>query len=137
MARRTTLLLTRFRFDVVAARASHEYPLLAEECRILAFAGSPSSAEWLSEDVAETLLGAKPEANVTPDVARNTVERIIADFSYLATRLDEVARARAEELLETHRRVRTAAKQRGVRYRVEPHLPPDVIGVYVYLPAGV
>ena len=40
----------------------------------------------------------------------------------------------AEELLDAHRRVRQATRQRGVRQRVEPTLPPDVLGVYVYLP---
>jgi len=30
---------------------------------------------------------------------------------------------------------RTAVRLRGLRYKVEPHLPPDVLGIYVYLPA--
>ncbi len=30
--------------------------------------------------------------------------------------------------------VRIAARLKGIRYRVEPHLPPDVLGIYVYLP---
>ena len=38
------------------------------------------------------------------------------------------------ELLEAHQRVRRASKIRKVRYRVEPQLPPDVLGIYVYLP---
>ena len=41
---------------------------------------------------------------------------------------------RAEELLQAHRRVRTAARIKGLRYRVEPDLPPDILGIYVYLP---
>jgi hypothetical protein len=39
-------------------------------------------------------------------------------------------------LLEQHRRVRTAARMQGVSQHVEPQLPPDVLGVYVYLPRG-
>jgi len=31
--------------------------------------------------------------------------------------------------------VRTAAKAKG-SYRIEPQLPPDVLGVYVYLPSA-
>ena len=38
------------------------------------------------------------------------------------------------ELLEAHQRVRRASKIRNVPYRVEPQLPPDVLGIYVYLP---
>ena len=30
--------------------------------------------------------------------------------------------------------VRPAARLKGVRYRVEPQRPPDVLGLYVYLP---
>jgi len=52
------------------------------------------------------------------------------------------ARQRGEELLEAHQRVRRASKARrssrgsygNVHYRVEPQLPPDVLGIYVYLP---
>ena len=40
----------------------------------------------------------------------------------------------AEALLQSHRRERDAAKHKG-RYRVEPKLPADVLGIYVYLPA--
>jgi hypothetical protein len=32
--------------------------------------------------------------------------------------------------------VRQAAHMRGVSYRVEPQLPPDVLGIYVYLPVA-
>ncbi len=31
-------------------------------------------------------------------------------------------------------RVRDAARRKGVRFRVEPQLPPDVLGLYCYLP---
>jgi integrase len=41
---------------------------------------------------------------------------------------------RGQELLEAHQRVRMASKVRNVRYRVEPQLPPDVLGIFVYLP---
>jgi len=48
---------------------------------------------------------------------------------------DDAARVRGEELLDAHRRVRAAARQTGVSHRVEPQLPPDVLGIYIYLPA--
>jgi hypothetical protein len=48
--------------------------------------------------------------------------------------LESAARSRAAELLEAHRRVRSAARLRGVSQRVEPQLPPDILGVYVFLP---
>ena len=50
--------------------------------------------------------------------------------SGLAARAEE----RGRELLDAHQRVRRAAHDRGVRHRVEPKLPVDVLGLYVYLP---
>jgi len=49
--------------------------------------------------------------------------------------MEEEARCRAERLLEAHRRLRAAARIRNLTCRVEPKLPPDVLGIYVYLPA--
>ena len=34
----------------------------------------------------------------------------------------------------SHQRVRLASKLKGVQTHVEPNLPPDVLGIYVYLP---
>jgi hypothetical protein len=33
--------------------------------------------------------------------------------------------------------VRQAANIRGVRQRVEPHLPPDLLGLYVLMPPPI
>ena len=41
----------------------------------------------------------------------------------------------AGALLQSHRRERDAAKHKG-RYRVEPKLPADILGIYIYLPKG-
>jgi hypothetical protein len=38
-------------------------------------------------------------------------------------------------LLDAHQRVRLATRTRNVRYRVEPQLPPDILGIYIFLPA--
>jgi len=51
--------------------------------------------------------------------------------------LEELVCERAEELREAHRRVRKAASLSIMRLRVEPQLPPDVLGIYDYLPNQV
>jgi len=51
--------------------------------------------------------------------------------------LKQLARERAEELREAHRRVRKVASLSVMRLRVEPQVPPDVLGIYVYLPHQV
>jgi superfamily II DNA or RNA helicase len=135
VSRRTTLLLLRLRFHIVTQRGNDEQRLLAEDCQLLAFSGSPQNAVWLSDtNQIEALLDAPPEANVLPEQAKDALQRIIEQFDLLQPHLEQVARERGEALLDAHRRVRTAAQMRGVRYRVEPQLPLDVLGLYVYLP---
>ncbi len=109
-------------------------PLLAEECGLLAFTGSPQNAEWLSRDEGEKLLQASPDANVNPDQARDFVQKVLDGFDALLPQLDEAAKQLGDQLLEAHQRVRIASRQKVVHTSVEPNLPPDVLGVYVYLP---
>ena len=59
-------------------------------------------------------------------------------FEMIAPTLNEIAKQRGEELLAAHVRVREAAYRRGDRrpqHRVQAQLPPDVLGIYVFLPA--
>ena len=136
--RRTTLLLLRFRYHIVTRKGDKEDPLLAEDCQVLAFESSPQNAKWLEGEQSafiEGLLQAAPKENITPDQARDFVSRVVDDFDRLQHHLEDVAKARGQELLEAHRRVRTASRAKGIQYRVEEKLPPDVLGIYVYLPA--
>lgn len=134
VSKRTTLLLLRLRYHIVAVQNEQEHPLLAEDTLALAFAGAPQNAEWLDPTAAELLLLAKPEANISPEQASDFVRKVEEGFDLLRPMLEQAARHRGEVLLEAHQRVRRASKIRNVRYRVEPQLPPDVLGIYVYLP---
>jgi superfamily II DNA or RNA helicase len=131
---RTTLLLVRFRYHVLTTIGDATKPLLAEDCQVVAFRGTPAKVQWLPQREAENLLAVEPDENVTDDVARNFVQKVIDDFDQLRSQLDQLAEARGKELLDAHQRVRHAAKRRGVRTAIEPQLPPDVLGLYVYLP---
>ncbi|MFB3786021.1 MAG: helicase-related protein [bacterium] len=132
--KRTTLLVVRLRFHIITKRRDTEKPLLAEDCLLLAFAGSPAGAEWLDESQAEELLLLQPDANVSSDIARDFIQKVIEGYGEIEPRLIQAAHARGEALLEKHRRIRAESNLRGVQYRVEPHLPPDVLGIYVFLP---
>jgi hypothetical protein len=134
VATRTTILLLRLRYHIITMRGDEVSPLLAEDTQLVGFRSAPSTAQWLSRDEAESLLLAKPDDNVTDDVARNFIQRVIDEFDHLRPRLDEIAEAHGKELLNAHQRVRTAARRTGVKYSIEPQLPPDVLGLYVYLP---
>lgn len=136
VAERTTLLLLRERFRIEAGRPNHTQELLAEDWQLVAYRGTAAAPEWLSQDEAEGLLDAKPDANVAPDVARTHLERIIQTLPVLDAELARIARERAEQIREAHRRVRKAARLAGARLIVEPKLPVDVLGVYLYLPVA-
>lgn len=134
VATRTTVLLVRYRFHLVASHGGAERQLLAEDVGVLGFEGSPDAPAWLPQELAAALLSVAPDANVGADQARHFLQRVVDGAGALAPSLDAEARRRGEALLDAHRRVRDAARGTG-RYRVEPQLPPDVLGVFVLLPA--
>jgi superfamily II DNA or RNA helicase len=135
VARRTTLLLLRLRFHIVTrASDGHERPLLAEDHLLTAFEGSPENATWLDTEAAERLLHAQPDANTPPELARSRIQQVADAFPHLQPHLNDVATQRGLALLDAHRRVRKAAKQRLRSLRVEPHLPADLLGLFIYLP---
>jgi len=131
----TTLLLLRYRYHILTRRGDETTELLAEDSQLVAFAGAPDKAEWLESDWSERLSAAEPKQNVTPSQATEFVRKVVDGFEHLRPALEDFAHRRGQELLDAHRRVRTAARMRGVRYEIRPELPPDVLGIYVYLPA--
>lgn len=131
---RTTLLLLRLRYHIITTRGVEHFPLLAEDTQIVGFRSAPSTAEWLKREQIESLLLATPDDNVTDDVARNFIQKVIEQFDHLRAYLNDIAEAHGKALLDAHQRVRTASRRMGVKYSIEPQLPPDVLGLYVYLP---
>lgn len=132
----TTVLLVRFRYHIIARTRDEERQLLAEESQLLAFEGVPSNPTWLNEVDAEALLRATPSANIPEKQKADAVQRVIdAYIDHLEPYIIEVAERHGEDLLEAHRRVRDAGRSRG-QYTIEPQLPPDVMGIYVFLPDG-
>ncbi len=134
VSRRTTLMLVRNRFHLVVRARDGERPLLCEDCATLAFEGPVNAALWLEPQEAEELLAAQPDANVAPEQVRHFLSQVVENLPALRGHLEDVARQRAEELLASHRRVRRQTRVGAVK--VEPHLPPDILGVYVYLPSA-
>ena len=136
VAIRTTLLLLRLRYHLVTQRDGQTVELLAEDCQTVGFTGAPETAQWLTSDAVEVLLNAEPAGNIAPQQATQFLERVLDGFDMLCPHLEEIAQARGQALLDAHSRVRTAARLKGTRVDVRPHLPPDVLGIYVLLPAG-
>ena len=133
---RTTLLLLRLRYHIIVIRDGKTTALLAEDAGLVAFSGSPANAQWLSQEEAESLLLATPDANLPLELAQERIQQVVEGLDQIRPRLDEIARERGNRLLEAHLRVREASRSKG-RYSIEPQLPADVLGLYVFLPAGV
>ena len=133
VARRTTLLLCRFRFLIITSGAV-EHSALAEECVSLAYAGSPGSAQWLSGEEVPALLAAEPDGNVSSSQAANWIARVEDNMAQLLPHIEEYQHQRADELLREHRSVRAASKMRNVRYKVQAQGKPDILGIFIYLP---
>ena len=132
---RCTALLVRMRFHlVVEDRQGVARPLLAEDVAVRAFRGTPDAPEWLDDDEAEALLGATADENLPADMGKRKIEELVGQLPSLDPALAEFAKARAEALLEAHRRVRKAADMRVRATKVEAHLPPDVLGTYLFFP---
>lgn len=132
---RTTVFLLRVRMQLLQpSRDGEEQALLAEDLVTVGFQGSPDAPRWLPGETVEALLAASPDANVAPDIARAQLSGVVQGLPRLQGELDRVARERADVLLQAHRRVRQTARL-GVRgFRVQPWLPADVLGVFVFLP---
>ncbi|MCP4607531.1 MAG: DEAD/DEAH box helicase [Planctomycetes bacterium] len=131
---RTTVLLVRFRYHIITRQGTDEKTLLAEECRVLAFTGSPANAQWLNDQQAEFIMQAEPDQNIMPEQASSFVEKVIEEFDQIRPHLEETAVEHGKELLDAHQRVRKATRSKSISYRVEPKLPPDVLGIYIFLP---
>lgn len=130
---RTTLLILRHRYHLrLSARAR---TLLAEEIRPVAFTDSSEGPVWLAEPAASELLSAAPTGNLIQSLIVQQLGSVIGSLTDLRGELDAIAAQRAEELLDAHTRVRRASRVTGT-VTVQPVLPVDVLGCFVYLPAS-
>lgn len=131
----TTVFLLRLRHQLSAQKRGVTRTLMAEETVALACEGR-TEPRWLDEARLPQLLEVRPTGNLGSEAATREIEHALALLRASTGRLENLARQRAEALLQDHRRVREAAGDQG-RYAVTPSLPVDVIGVYVLLPEGL
>ncbi|GAA0479691.1 ATP-dependent helicase HepA [Actinoplanes capillaceus] len=138
----TVLLLTRVRANITLPGRYGAHSHVAEEARLLAFTGTPAAPQWLDQQAVEHLMAARPDRNISPDIASNIMKGVLQAMPAVISHLDHFAEELAESLREAHVRVRSAARgdragALGIRgLSVVPQLPVDVLGVYVYRPAG-
>ncbi|WP_218120751.1 helicase-related protein [Geodermatophilus sp. DSM 45219] len=133
---RTTLLLVRFRFQLTLPTSEGVESRVAEDARLLAFEGAPTSAVWLPDQRAEALLGASPTANLPADAARLAAQRVLDGMTALMPYLENVADEHADRLLGAHRRARAGAGAARRGLSVTAQRPIDVLSLQVLLPSG-
>jgi hypothetical protein len=95
--------------------------------------------EPLEGAAALELLEAPPTSNVDPGQRQQWLREAIAGLEALQPALKVLAERRAQLAEEGHRRVREASLRSGkalrMRFRCQPSLPVDVIGLFLLLPA--
>jgi superfamily II DNA or RNA helicase len=131
---RTTLLLVRYRFHLTLPSRAGEKTAVAEDAALLAFEGATSDPRWLNDSAVQQLLAARATGNVPQTQGANFISRILDNLADLTPHLDEHGDRLADQIIESHRRVRQAAGEirRGLSVKVER--PADLLGVYVFLP---
>jgi len=130
----TTVALLRLRFKLTV-HGRKEQLLLVEEANALAF--GPTGEIVATGEEARALLEPAAASDLAP-VARDRLlgaarDRVRAALSEGVARF---AAARADALAEDHARVR-ATGVGASRVTVRPVIPPDVIGLFVLVPAEV
>jgi SNF2 family DNA or RNA helicase len=131
----TFLILLRMRFHVIRSTGTSMRRLLAEESRIVAFRGTPRAPTWLPDDEAANIASGRSLRGVEPDLARSLLVPAIEGLPLLEPFFSTEIERRREELLAAHRRIRVESGAQGVTFSAEAHLPPDVLGVYAFVPS--
>jgi superfamily II DNA or RNA helicase len=131
---RTNLLLLRLRYLIGNLDGAATAPLMAEECIVAGFTGSPRNPQWLSSDQAlELLKSAGASSNANAEIKRKAVGDLIDRWPDLSGHLENLAAERAQALSATYDRIRVAT--RGKRQQsVEPQIPMDLLGLLILNP---
>ena len=142
----TTLALLRVRYLL---RQPARTPLLAEEALVVGWRGSGNAPDhWLADDEALRLLAeTMPDANIPAAEKRELVQWALREMGEWQGAPDAWGEAhafqrlmrerieqRAAHLAESHKRVRQAVSLHVRGLEVQPHLPPDLLGVVVLQP---
>lgn len=130
-------VLLQFRVRNVIAEQTHYKEIVAEEMWLWGYSGDiTQKREILHEKALELLHQSIPSHNVAPGEQQYWLEeemKWVHDPVFFRQITDPIAQKRAENLVDSHTRVRKLLK--GSTYKVvEPVLPMDVMGIYILLP---
>ncbi|EIV91336.1 DEAD/DEAH box helicase [Frankia sp. QA3] len=136
VATRTVLLLTRYRFHLTLPGTARANTVVAEDARLAGYRRDPDgSFKWLDDQEIKVLLAAEPD-NALPQLVQRQAERAVSELADAQPHLDAEGAVLAAELRAAHAAAREIVGGRTRSLDVQPHEHADVLGVYVYLPAG-
>lgn len=129
---KTTIIVYRVRNVIQESRSKKK--LVAEEMLLWGYHGDLQANKRLSQSEAQQLLyEVKSSSNITPEASWNFVIHELERIQHHSEVIDDLARERAEKLVEAHERFRKATG--GKRYiPVKPVLPMDLMGLYILIP---
>lgn len=132
VATRTTLLLVRYRFHLSVPARDGERTEVAEDVATLAFTTRNGAISLLGPEQVTELLDAQASGNVADP--RQYLTSAVDQLPNLQDHLHDHGEELADRIRASHRRVRAAsgAALRGLGVRAES--PPDVLGMYVFVP---
>ncbi len=142
VSKRTQVLVLRLRHQLHQERWTGKGyealpDLLVEECLTARVNGD--GLEQLEGAAALELLEAPASGNIDSGQRQQWLQEAAAELDALQPALSALAQLRAQQSEDDHRRVREASLRSGeslrMRFRCEPSLPVDVIGLIVLLPA--
>lgn len=130
-------VLFQFRVRNVIAEQPDNRQIVAEEMWLWGYTGSVEQNQFIDKDTAVNLLmNAKPTQNVEDEEKAywlNEELEWVTDEKVFREKTDCVALERANNLVESHTRFKKLVS--GSTYKVvEPVLPMDVLGIYIFLP---
>ena len=129
--RRTAVLILRLRYLIES-----EAQQFAEEVVSAAFSSDGGSLRWLTPlqgEALQLLRDAEVAANMPPSERKEHVQWALGMLD--GDWADGIVAERVSVLQAAHARLRQTVK--SAKAAVTPHPPPDIIGCYVLVPAGV
>ena len=129
--RRTAVLILRLRYLIKS-----EAQQFAEEVVSAAFSSDGGSLRWLTPlqgEALQLLRDAEVAANMPPSERKEHVQWALGMLD--GDWADGIVAERVSVLQAAHSRLRQTVK--SAKAAVTPHPPPDIIGCYVLVPAGV
>ncbi len=134
LEKRTVVLLVRARNLILERREGRR--IVAEELLHWGWEGLAASGGFLGPERAEALVSdSTPARTLSPEEAKYYFKEARDELQSLEVELSALALSRAHELVVQHERYRSLTKDKGRFEAVEPALPPDIVGIYVLVPA--